>query len=375
MNYNKAIRQKTSGVIRHSCSLLFVLFIFCYIYFIQGEVLAEAQYVFSKGLTRYSLLPGALILTGVAKVIQWLVTLFVTPPQRFHALTYVPSFVFIISILWTAMLPVEANDMIPLKLSLLMLVVGAIVVLILFYFIGKLKEDKSYEDIAWGLWQNAMILMLMMVFTGAVTCTTDTTYYELQTERHILMGEYEKATDVARKSLKVTRRHTNLRMYALSKQGMLAECIFDYPQDFGGEGLLSLADTSSMFRFGSKKIEQRLGAFAGDNIKSPLRYLEIVNGNDTLRTSTTMDYHLCYLLLERNLTEFSRLLSVYGYDSVPLPKAYREAVTLIENDSTDERYMNYLSQKAEITDPLQRANFARRYFGDTYWYYYEKNKL
>lgn len=375
MNYNKAIHQKTPGVIRHSCSLLFVLFIFCFIYFIQGEVLAEAQYVFSKGLTRYSILPGAFILTGVAKVIQWLVTLFVTPSHRFHAITYVPSFVFVISIIWTALQPIETIGGIPLKWSILLLVAGAAVFMSLFYCIGKLYDDKSDEDVSFGIWQNALLMMIMIVFTGAVTCTTDTTYYELQTERYIIRGEYEKATEVARESLTATQRHTNLRMYALSKQGLLAERIFDYPQDYGGKGLLSLADTASLYRFGSKRIEQRLGAFAGDNVRSPLRYLQLVNGNDTLRTSTTMDYHLCYLLLERNLAEFSRLLPTYGYDSIPLPKAYKEAVVLMENDSTDERYMSYLNMKAEIADPLQRTNFARRDFGDTYWYYYEKNKL
>lgn len=375
MNYNKAIHQKTPGVIRHSCSLLFVLFIFCFIFFIQGEVLAEAQYVFSKGLTRYSIFPGALILSGVAKVIQWLVTLLLTPSHRFYAITYVPSFVFVISIIWTALQPIETIVGIQLEWSILLLIAGAAVFISIFYFIGKLYEDKSDDDISSCIWQNALLMMIMMVFTGAVTCTTDTIYYELQAERYIISGEYEKATEVAKTSLTATRRHTNLRMYALAKQGQLAERLFDYPQDFGGEGLISLADTASVYRFGSKRIEQRLGAFAGDNIHSSLRYLQIVNGNDTLRTGTTMDYYLCYLLLERNLTEFSHMLKVYGYDSIPLPKAYREAVTLIENDSTDERYMSYLNQKADITDPLQRANFMRRNFGDTYWYYYEKNKL
>ena len=36
-----------------------MLFSFCYLFFLQGEILAEAQFVYSKGITSYNILIGA----------------------------------------------------------------------------------------------------------------------------------------------------------------------------------------------------------------------------------------------------------------------------------------------------------------------------
>ena len=64
-------RQKTAGPIRYSCGILFILFSFCYLFCLQGEILAEAQFVYSKGVTSYNILIGAIVISVVLQIIQW----------------------------------------------------------------------------------------------------------------------------------------------------------------------------------------------------------------------------------------------------------------------------------------------------------------
>ena len=84
-------KLKTAGFIRYSCALLFMLFSICYLFFLQGEILAEAQFVYSRGITAYNLLIGAIIITAVLQIIQWLVSQLSRLPSQCHALSYLPS--------------------------------------------------------------------------------------------------------------------------------------------------------------------------------------------------------------------------------------------------------------------------------------------
>ena len=73
MNYNNPIPSTFSLVIRLSSIVLFALFSFLYLFCLQCDVLAEAQYVFSGGVTSYSRLWGALIITAILLAVQGVV--------------------------------------------------------------------------------------------------------------------------------------------------------------------------------------------------------------------------------------------------------------------------------------------------------------
>ena len=70
MSYYSIPEQKTAGIIRYSCGILFMLFSFCYLFFLEGEILAEAQFVFSKGVTSYDIMTGAILITLVLQLVQ-----------------------------------------------------------------------------------------------------------------------------------------------------------------------------------------------------------------------------------------------------------------------------------------------------------------
>ena len=66
-------------------------FSFAYLFFLQGEILAEAQFVYSKGTTHYNLFLGAVIATITLQAIQWVVAKISFLPPKWHALSYIPS--------------------------------------------------------------------------------------------------------------------------------------------------------------------------------------------------------------------------------------------------------------------------------------------
>ena len=87
--------------------------------------------------------------------------------------------------------------------------------------------------------------ILLILVLGFVPQSSDVYHYEVKVERLILDGDYEEASRVGERSLASSARLTQLRMYALSQQGLLAERIFEYPQYDGARGLLDVRRTSA----------------------------------------------------------------------------------------------------------------------------------
>jgi len=365
-----------------------MLFSFCYLYFLEGDLLAEAQFVFSHGLTTYSILVGSVTLTVVLQFVQWIISLLFKFSWQCYALSYFPS------LLGLAILTDQSKDTIMhfslgawIWLGPLLLVLYVLLVCL----IRNLHLGDAGGDIKPLLWRNYLILFVMLLGCGAVSPTKDVYCYELKTERLVMEKDYEGAARVADRSLAASRRLTELRMFALSKQDRLSECLFDYPQYYGAAGLLSIADTSSLYRFGPISICYSLGAIPDTNtIRSTRQYLMVMNRVDSLRTAATQDYYLCYLLLDKNLRAFTEnLRKYYREDSNScLPRAYREAVLYINNvygkknrpldyaidSETVQRFEQYRQRKAEIADERERFNLMRREFGNTFWWYYEFQK-
>lgn len=394
-------RQKTAGLIRYSCGILFVLFSFCYLFFLQGEILAEAQFVYSKGVTTYNLLVGAIVITIVLMVVQWVVAMLSRLPSRWHALSYFPSMLLLAILTDIDKKVIECftfGNWVWIAPACMLVYLVAVAV------IKKLSDDSlTYnEALKYQMYPNYILLFAMMLGVGSVSESPDVYHYELKTERLILNRDYKAAAEVGQKSLRTTARLTQLRMYALSRQGLLAERIFEYPQHYASFGLLNIADTMFYNRLSSQDICAYLGAYCGKNVKSLQQYYQLLFA-DSLANSQAADYYLCSLLLDKKLTEFHKQLPRYYNlsDSVPgaydkLPKAYREALLLIGNPDfaqqgklvvgTDTiavfqdsafvaRFKQYNEKKIGIFNEVERLNKTHREFGKTYWWYYDYSHL
>ncbi|MCM1311899.1 MAG: DUF6057 family protein [Bacteroides sp.] len=343
--------------------------------------MAEAQFVFSNGVTTYSILFGALVITVVLQILQWLVCLiFKGFPDKWYAISYFPSFLF-----FSIITDVNRNVFDSFSwgswkwfapLALLLFVLFAL-------FIKKRSgaEDSS-SLISMSLWPNFLILLVMILCTGSIPSTTDVYHYELKTERLIMSGEYEEACKVGAKSLASSRRLTELRAYALAARGELGEKLFDFPQYYGANGLLDVCDSLGHYRFDCRDICASLGFRCGKSVKTFGRYIELAVAADTLQRQPLGDYYLCSLLLDKDLSTFEKELSRYYAPDQFLPKAYKEALLINYDMSSDSipQYADtvllaglreYRQMKEELSDARERVNRTRRKFGKTYWWYYD----
>lgn len=395
-------RQKTAGLIRYSCGILFMLFSFCYLFFLHGEIIAEAQFVYSKGVTTYNLCIGAIVITVVLQIIQWIVGLISSLPSRWHALSYLPSMVMLAMLTGVNRETIEHFSFGAWIWIVPVLLVIYILSVFLIRNLNTLDSDYS-QDVRSQIHPNYIILFFLMLGVGSIPQTTDVYHYELKAERLILAKDYEEAAKVGETSLSSSARLTQLRMYALSQQGLLAERLFDYPQYYGSRGLLDVADTSSLQRFTTQDICAHLGAICGKSIHSTKRYMRLLLSADSLCNQHTADYYLCGLLLDKKLKEFGRELPHYynlsdsiagAYDR--LPRAYREALLqiskksdalegkiVVDGDSLatlsdfdmNARFRDYQELKASLQDETERINQTRRQFGNTYWWYYDYGQM
>lgn len=359
--------------------------------------MAQAQFVFSNGITEYSLMAGAIIITVILLFVQNLVAALSFLPLRYYALSYVPSclmLALISAINEQMMLDFTTGIWCWISASVLLLyIVSAIV-------INRLSDKNTsiQYPLRHNLYPNYIILFFLLLATGSVSNSNDVYNYELKTERLIQKKQYNEASKVGIKSLRASKRLTQLRMYALSCQDSLADCLFDYPQLYGSEGLLDIYDTVYFHRVKSTDICLHLGAFCGKSIKTSRRYLDVML-QDTVWNRHTVDYYLCSLLLDKNLNEFYKELPKYYNlsDTIPnaydaLPRSYKEALMLMSDNSHAQEgkiiingdslatlsdtmfshhFKEYNSLKSELPDMREQINKTHREYGHTFWWYYE----
>lgn len=374
-----------------------MLFSFCYLFYLQGEILAEALFVYSKGLNSYHLLMGAIIITVILQLVQWVVSKLSQLLERWYALSYIPS-----ALLLTILTDIDRDTIQHFSFGawtwIAPLVIVGYVLLVMAVRWRQSSNEGHFVSIKSKIYPDFIILFTLMLLVGWIPQSTDVYHYELKAERLILEKDYEGATKVGERSLRTSARLTQLRMYALSQLGQLPERIFEFPQYDASAGLLDVTDTLSTYRFPPQSICLHLGALCGSNVRSTDRFYQLAL-TDSIRNQHTIDYYFCSLLLDKKLDDFGKQLKRYylqndtiSGETVRLPKAYSEAlllmgeraaalegrivarnipvITLSDKDIV-ERFRAYNQLKAELPDLTERINKTHREFGDTYWWYYD----
>ena len=122
-----------------------MLFSFSYLYYLQGEILAEAQFVYSKGVTTYNLLLGAIIITLVLQLLQWVVRLLSRLPSRWHAFSYLPSM-----LLLAILTDVNPEAMLHFSLGAWLWIAPALLIayILLVIIVRKVDADESDYPLA-----------------------------------------------------------------------------------------------------------------------------------------------------------------------------------------------------------------------------------
>ena len=388
MNYNNPLPQSINNIIRLTTVVLFALFSFIYLFCIQNDVIAEAQYVFSEGQTSYSRLWGALIITAILLAVHFFVAKTTKLIGRWYALTFFPSFLLLTILTSLNRVVIEDFTFGQWIWAFPLLIILFVVLL----YIKKRRPGESIDDgdyhLSRYLWPNYAIMFFMMIVCGANASADDVYMYELKAERLLLEDDFEGASRVGEKSLVTSPRLNEMRMYALARQGLLGEKLFDYPQPYAEQSLLMMDDTvTRLHRFTSKNIQESLGAWANASVTTFDHYMNLLKKNPSTRHNPLLaDYILCGKLLQKDLRGFTQTIKHYYDISSPvnvqnLPKAYREAMLLqakaIGRDSLNAfvdtlmltNYKDYCAILETDESDLVRKNRLKRQYGNTLWWY------
>lgn len=378
------LRNNDSGIVVTTVSaVVFLAFSFLWLYFFQADVLAYAQHVFSGGQTHYNRLVGATLLTVALWLVQMGVFALIPLRNHFHALTFFPSMVLLAML--CAVCPTAGSGA---SLSLWWLLLLPLVALWGWaLWVGRVLSTLKMKQRQWlfsrSMWVNLLILTVMIVGVTTVADTNAVFHYRARMETRLLENRFDDALSVGSKSLESDASLTMLRAYALSRCGQLGERLFQYPVAGSGADLVPLeASQSRLLRYPQDSLYRHLGAIPRPGMTTSAFLSRLLRYGQA--TPAVADYVLCGQLIDRNIDAFARTLPLYYEvaDSLPLPRHYREALTLythlrthpvlVYHDAvTDEDYANLQELESQFSDPRERHIRVKEKYQGSYWYYYE----
>ena len=216
------MRNGSTITIRVMCAIVFVLFSFCWLFFFQADQLAMTQHVLSGGVTHYHPIWGALIGTFCLMGLQLVINSFIRLNKRTHALTYVPSMMFL-ALVTEVSQQIESNEGVSLWIWILPLLVlsgwG------IFIWIAKMAQEveaaSTFSLFSRPMWINALLMALQIIGVAWAGNTNAVYHYRMTTETLLADGRYEKALEVGRHSHESDANLLMLRMYALARVNAL----------------------------------------------------------------------------------------------------------------------------------------------------------
>lgn len=423
--------KSSTVAIMTTCAIAFIIFVFCYLYFLQADLLALSQFAWSDGQTHYNRLVGAVLLTVVFFLVHLAVSSITDFPKRVRSLTYFPSLV-LLGALTSGHLEPDGRVTVGWETLLTVILLLAFVVVA-----RQLNKYRPYETplesvtlFSQASWMNMGIMVAMFCLCCAMGNTDRELHNRLKMERYVSHRQYSKALFVADKDWETDSVMTMMRAYSLSKKGQLGEELFTYPLCGGSRALLPAESRANRLAFSPDSVLwQHLGAAPGFKIAEVKDFFKLLQKRKMAKSSVD-DYLLTAYLLDGDLYAFAKeigsyydmrtdeerkvahetlekkrkalarkigeeeakdsirevLLTPSGYARKPmseLPKHYREALVLYthihaqrvltyHDNVLDADYEDFLSVCRAKYPSLSARNVAVRdaYFG-TYWYYYE----
>ena len=381
MNFNHPQKNGSTVTIRVMCAIIFLLFSFCWLFFFQADQLAMTQHVLSGGLTHYNPVWGAVIITLVLMLLQWLVYRLVGLTKRSHALTYVPS-MMLLALVTEVSQQIESNEEISAWMWVLPLVGLAVWGGIVWVarFMQEMETDRDFSLFSRPMWINALIMALQIICVAWIGNTNAVSHYRMKTEKLLADGEYRKALEVGKESLESDANLLMLRMYALARDNALGEHLFEYPITASVEQILPTNGLTRMYYCPYDSLYKFLGGRPAE-MMLPMRYLELLERRDSVVPRQVSDYKLCGLLIDRQLDSFAREVGRYYRLDNSLPKHYREALVLYTHSRsnpvityhhavTDEDWRNLQELEKHYPDHTERKGKVFEDYQGTYWYYY-----
>lgn len=381
MYYPKPDKDSSTIIIRMMCAIVFVLFTWGWLYFFQADALAMTQHVMSGGLTHYNRLVGAIIITAVLMILQYIVNGVTKLNKRFHALTYVPS-MLLLAMLTDVSQTIDKG--ISLSRSFGLVAFFAVVWVVLIFFVRQYENVAKEFHIPFfsrSMWLNMLMMVAMITCVAWIGNTNAVFQYRMKVEGHLMRGEYHQARKVGLKSLESDADLMMLRMYTLAHCNELGEHIFEYPITGNSSDILPTNGQTKMLLYPTDSLYRFMGARPAVPME-PERYLAMLQRRDSVNHIAIADYLLCGYLIDKQLDRFAQEISHYYPLNAQLPKHYREALTLYTHSRSnpsvvyrvpevEENYANYQELKKQYRDPMEQKTRVSEEYRGTYWYFYD----
>jgi len=381
MYYPKPDKDSSTIIIRMMCAIVFVLFTWGWLYFFQADALAMTQHVLSGGLTHYNRLVGAIIITAVLMILQYIVNGVTKLNKRFHALTYVPS-MLLLAMLTDVSQTIDKG--ISLSRSFGLVAFFAVAWVVLIFFVRQYENVVKEFHIPFfsrSMWLNMLMMVAMITCVAWIGNTNAVFQYRMKVEGHLMRGEYHQARKVGQKSLESDADLMMLRMYTLAHCNELGEHIFEYPITGNSSDILPTNGQTKMLLYPTDSLYRFMGARPAVPME-PERYLAMLQRRDSVNHIAIADYLLCGYLIDKQLDRFAQEISHYYPLNAQLPKHYREALTLYTHSRSnpsvvyrvpevEENYANYQELKKQYRDPMEQKTRVSEEYRGTYWYFYD----
>lgn len=399
MRYHYKSTQQAAMVINFACLLLFIVYS-CYMYLrYQYGIVALTYFVQSEqGLmssTSNSTWISALLGTTLALIPALVLMRCMHFSVRFKALMFLPSYV-VLGLLTgiSPQLVSSTVNTIPLLSTVLLLLLSfSLIFLSHFYHEGR-NEHSSFADY---LWSNALLTALGIVFTISITNTDCPLHVQLSMARSLHEGDYAAVERISKGETSTNNTITAIQALALSKQGRIADDLFSISYLKGSASLLPDSTPASYLYHTPTLVYTHLRAVPVGRVGNARSFLEkaieqrqlnaLSTHTDSIQSKPLIDYYLCSLLLDKELKVFSSKLPEYYSLSTPLPRHYREALTLFyslyveennqfidaEMDSLYSEY-NKILHEHENSLVLGHKKCVAAY-PHTYWNYYHFTDL
>lgn len=381
---NVNIKKAARGVIL-LCGLMFSVFSVTYLFVFQKDILEALHFSLAHGKTVFVPFASALVITVILLLLRWGINALLGLKGAFRSLAYLPSFLVLMALTDVGRSVYNSHYH---------TVWGWLLPLLIVAFAGVgfmvrriVRSDMSMGLSSLGMYISNIIIMLAFSMITILNGTTDKSMHrELEMEHLLKKGKNMEALKTAEKAYDPTRTLTALRMLAMSKEGVVGDRLFDYPQYYKADGLFFDNDSTKTLRYTNDSIYSHLG----DRPKygeSPQDFLKRICDSET-GSYKAAEYYMAAMLLNKRLDSFCEVLNGYFVKGDTLPKYYREAVVLyldcnpdwksdVLTDSiglkeTELRFREYKEkQKSGYGSSNEEKNRMRRAFGKTYWWYYD----
>ena len=360
--------KNSTAKMHFACAIVFITFTYLYLACYQGDVLAVAQHVLSDGKTDYSYTFAPLLTTLLLFLLQLGVFAITRIKRSFHALTYLPSFLFMAMITdiptdidvhhglgaWWVVIP-------------LCLIAWGAVMMVVRQLEPIQQEPHSNGWLSRYMWVNLLQMVLMALVVVSVA-SSDKVFHERMKMEHLMKEKrYAEALEVGEKSAKTDSSLTMLRIACLNETGSLGNRLFTYPLVGGSQAMMPDSVTVKALMWRAPKWMQKPSAWMQ---KHHLKY------------KIPVDYQLCGLLLDKKLDQFAVTLRKHYPLSAKLPTHYKEALTLYTHSRSNPLYVfhdnvmdtdfqDFQQMEHKAGSALERKDTLRENYGKTYWYYYQ----